>query len=298
VTFNTISSSTSNFKTVVATAGGSAVAVNVIVYELTGALTPEDDFTGRSAEKYGLRERVTLGFQTSPSVAASSIGGLRWSVGSSQGTVTNETGNTGIGQYEAPFSATTANLEVSIVDGPSKDVKRSYSRTVVAPSGGSVARNITQPLIHCNGKSSSGFYGYIYLHPKDVSFARIYFTEGGGVISAQGFYLPDNGGEHEPWGVGFLPNACNSSTGCVAYSVDVIYTGQWSPPFSAGTLSWPIQWQYAETESVSSPVNFTTALHEASAESSGAATISKQGSGNYSRVVSDPTSGNGCTLGR
>lgn len=77
VTFNTASSSTSDFKTVIATAGNS-MTVNAIVYELTGTFTPEIVFTGRSLTRFGIEENITLGFTATPSLTASQIGGLQW----------------------------------------------------------------------------------------------------------------------------------------------------------------------------------------------------------------------------
>ena len=102
VTFNTVSSSTSDFKTVIATAGNS-MTVNVIVYELTGTFTPEIVFSGRSYTRFGIEENITLGFTASPSLTASQIGGLRWAIttsGTGNGTLTPQDNGTAI--YNAP----------------------------------------------------------------------------------------------------------------------------------------------------------------------------------------------------
>jgi hypothetical protein len=58
VTFSTVSSGTSNFKTVVATAGNSSMTVNVVVYNLEKVVTPVDNFEGRSQTTFGLKEVI------------------------------------------------------------------------------------------------------------------------------------------------------------------------------------------------------------------------------------------------
>lgn len=84
VTFNTKSSSTSDFKAVVATAGNS-MTVNVIVYELVNTFAPLDNFTGMSLTSYGLAEVVNLAFMASPTVTATQAGGLQWKIAGSGG---------------------------------------------------------------------------------------------------------------------------------------------------------------------------------------------------------------------
>jgi hypothetical protein len=296
VTFNTKSNSTSDYKTVIARVD-SPVIVNVIVYELIGALNPQDYFYGRSVDRYGLLETVDLGVLVSPSITDNQAGGFRWLVGAGQETVTNRTGNTGIGEYVAPFSPMNVTLEIEVVQGPSKGQKISYSKTIVEPSGGCVERDISRPLIHCQNYSSAGFYGIIYLLPKDVSFSRLYFREGGGQIMANGFYASENGGQHVPWSTGALVYGCNLVTGYIAYSGDIIYTNRWSGPFSVGQLSVPIAWKYDRIENpATGAIQFATGLHEQEADAVGTAIIEKSGSGAFSRMVSDASSGDGCTI--
>ncbi len=80
VTFNTDSSTINNPVTVTATSGNT-VTVNVIVYELTGIFTPQDNFAGRSTSRYGLLERVNLTYSSTPgAVPAAQAGGLVWKI--------------------------------------------------------------------------------------------------------------------------------------------------------------------------------------------------------------------------
>jgi hypothetical protein len=84
VALNSVSSSTSDYKTVTAECGNT-VTVNVLVYDLTGNLVPEDNFSGRSQTDYGLEELVGLSYTTSPS----GISGLpvQWTIESGVGTL-------------------------------------------------------------------------------------------------------------------------------------------------------------------------------------------------------------------
>ena len=88
MTFNTASTSASDFKTVKATAGNTLTA-NVIVFELATTLTPDDNFAGRSLESLGIHERVTLGASITPSgLTAADLGGIQWVQDPGGGTLT------------------------------------------------------------------------------------------------------------------------------------------------------------------------------------------------------------------
>lgn len=118
VTFSTVSSSATDFKTVIATSGNS-VTVNVIVYDLTGTFTPENNFSGRSLENFGIEEVVTLGFTATPSVSVSQIGGLRWRiVNTGTGNGTLSANDVGTGTFNAPDTAKAITLAIKVLDGP------------------------------------------------------------------------------------------------------------------------------------------------------------------------------------
>jgi hypothetical protein len=101
VAFNTLSSNSSDYKTVWAECGTSRVTANIIVYDFDGELDPDDNFSGRSEAAYGIGETVDLRFETTPSgITATQAGGLEWTKDSGVGTVSNA-GDDGTADYEA-----------------------------------------------------------------------------------------------------------------------------------------------------------------------------------------------------
>lgn len=123
VTFSTPSSSTVDYQTITATCGNTSVTANVIVYNLTPTLTPQDNFEGRDLDSYGVCEYINLNFQTTPSgISASEIGGLQWQITSSGGTLTDN--GDGTGTYQCPDEATTVIPSLTITAGPMRGQKR------------------------------------------------------------------------------------------------------------------------------------------------------------------------------
>lgn len=295
ISFSTLSSNTSDFKTVIATSGSSSAVVNVIVFSLTGTLNPQAFFTGRSNDRYGLKEAVNLGFIASPAVSSQQMGSLNWSISEGQGSVTNNTNLNGAGVFNASDQSGEVKLFLRIENGPSKGLGfLTDTLTVVAPSGAYIVKNGEVPVLHCQNYSSAGFQGFVYLTPKDVSFENLFFKEGHGIIQAPpGFYHNQHGLDHDPTDVGLqISTPSDASTGSLAF-YDTIYTLNWTGPFSSGTLSWPIEWKYgfSATDPISSYVYFTDGVHAASADGQGAASISKANSGTFTKSVSDATSG-------
>jgi hypothetical protein len=292
VTFNTKSNNTTDYKTVIASVV-SPVVVNVIVYELTGAINPQDYFYGRSTDRFGLLEKVNLGFLASPSLTTQQIGTLRWSIQQGFGSVTNDTNLNGAGIFTADRNAGSVRLALNIENGPSKGVGfLSDLLSVIAPSDAYIIKNPAVDVLHCQNYSSVGFQGFVYLLPKDVSFSNLYFQEDGGTIQAQGYYQNQNGLTHDPTGFGYSVNSCNIITGCEAF-YDTIYTNNWTGPFSPGTLTWAIEWKYgfSASDPIQSYVLFTYGVHSTVVNSKGTATISKAGSGSFTKEVSNSTSG-------
>lgn len=124
------------------------------------------------------------------------------------------------------------------------------------------------------------------------SHSNLYFKEGLGTIQAQGYYQNQDGQTHDPTYTGSLIYGCNIVSGCVAF-YDTIYTNNWTQPFSSGTLNWPIEWKYGfnENDSIQNYVWFTYGVHYGEADGQGAATVTKAGSGPFSKKVSELTSG-------
>jgi hypothetical protein len=75
-----------------------------VVYELTGVLTPQDNFPNRNQANYGLQEKVDLTFTISPIlITAAQAGDLRWKVAGGQGVVNGN--NNGTDTFTAPGTA-------------------------------------------------------------------------------------------------------------------------------------------------------------------------------------------------
>ena len=292
VTFNTKSTSTTDYKTVIASTGTPKI-VNVIVYELTGTLNPQDYFNSRSTDRYGLKEDVNLGFLVTPNVTAQQMGDLTWKIISGSGTLNNTT--TGLDIYTAPKIVGDVILKIEIQMGPSKGTGLQYNKTIVAPSGAYIIKSLALPdLIHCQGFSSVGFMGDVKLLPKDVSFANLYFREGGGRLNANGFYISDDGRQHQPTAFMTQITDCNIVLGCNAF-LDEIYTGKWSPDpvlgFYYGNATWNIDWLYAFNADINPIFNgqtrFTGGVHYQESNNIGTASIQKAGAGPFSKQVGE-----------
>lgn len=287
VTFNTVSSSTTDYKTVIAkaSANGSPKTVNVIVYELTGTLTPVDNFQGRSLIKFGLEEIVNLSFTANPSITATQASGLRWTIGNGTGQLPQQ--DDGIGTYTAPESAESSTLKLSVLNGPSKNQSITVDITILAPSNGYLVK--TSNIEHTFGDFGGAFQGRIYFEPRDVSFSRIGFREGTTTGVATGYLLRYlNGYIHTATPVTVPIGQCSIADGCRILGTDTIRT-RLSPaptPYSNGTFNWAIPWNYYTT---SSSVSFTIANHNCSADAFGNAGLQKKGAGPYQIAVNDPT---------
>ncbi|MGA9997093.1 MAG: hypothetical protein WBP93_16870 [Pyrinomonadaceae bacterium] len=288
VTFNTASTSTSDFKTVIATAGNS-VTVNVIVYNLTGVLTARDNFTGRSNTDFGVAEVVDLSFTATPAVTAAQAGGLQWKQTTGSGTLTGMTDGTGT--YTAASSPESVTLKLEVQAGPSKGLGPSTNINVIAPSG---AYQVQQPgsgVAHAQGTCSAGFHAITYLTPKTVSFINIEAREGTTSAAATGWLARDNGVTH-PVG-SWLPVAnCDISTGCQIQAIDSIYN-QYPPNYGGpmwgnGDFQWniPREWRVG----TGSATQYTSLLHHFISDAAGKATISKGGAGPFSKNANDPNS--------
>lgn len=284
VTFSTISSTTTDNKTVIATAGTSTKTVNVIVYSLTGVLTPSDNFAGRSTVRFGLREDVDLTYTVTPSVTVSQMGGLGWTLASGDGTLPGT--SNGISTYTAPLTSASATLKLNINSGPSMNQGPTYAITIVEPNGAYMIKKPNTSVRHTVNKLGVGFLAQAFLTPVDVSFDKLGFSEGTATASAYGFWASLNSETHGANGP-FPITDCNINTGCLAFE-DVVDTNDWDPPFSDGSFTWVIPWRYVGSGTFY--VTFTSATHYQTAETTGRATIQKGGAGAFAKNAGDSTS--------
>jgi hypothetical protein len=127
---------------------------------------------------------------------------------------------------------------------------------------------------------------------KDVSFRNVDFREGSVAAIASGFFAGINGIQHPTTATALTIGGCDPVNGCQVNGMDTVYTGDWSPPFSAGDFVWNIPWQYAVVPRAW--VTFTTATHHQWADAApnlGRAHIEKKGAGPFTKDANDPTSG-------
>jgi outer membrane protein OmpA-like peptidoglycan-associated protein len=145
-------------------------------------LTPGDNFAGRSRTRFGVGESIDLSFMSIPSRPAADFGGLQWRIGSGGGTLTGVT-VTGFGTYDAPATADTVRLELTIASGVNAGrVVGSRTISIVEPSavrmvavaGSAPGFNGTIPA----GRVGAGFQADVFVDPRDVSFQGVVFGEG------------------------------------------------------------------------------------------------------------------------
>ena len=288
VTFSTVSTSLTNFKTVIATAGNS-VTVNVVVYQLTGVLTPQDNFTGRSNTDFGVGEVIALSFTATPAVTDTQAGGLRWKQTTGSGTLTADTDGTGT--YTAANSPESVTLKLEVQAGPSKGRGPDSNISVIAPNGAYQVQNPGSGIRHVQGTCSAGFQAITYLLPKTVSFTHIEAREGTTTATATGWLAGSNGDTHTT-GNWFTVANCSSTTGCQIQALDGIYN-QYPQNYGGtmwgnGEFKWniPREWRIG----TGSATQYTTLLHHFVSDAAGKGTISKGGAGPFSKNANDPTS--------
>jgi len=182
-------------------------------------------------------------------------------------------------------------VRLTMLDGPSKDSGATKNITIVAPSGGSASKQPTSGIRHFQNWWSCGFIADIYVSPADVSFANLFFKEEEVGASANGWLAFLNTVGHSPGGAARIGFG-SISTGARVAADDHIFSGKYNAAgqgaYAAGIASWSIPWKYSVGGVVWSSI--TTANQSASSTSTGKCSISKQGSGLYSKELSDSDS--------
>jgi hypothetical protein len=289
-TFNNVSSGLTDYKTVIVGNGSNQKTVNVIVYELTGILTPQDNFANRTQAAYGVSEKVDLSFTANPAVTAEQIGGLEWKRISGSGFIENNADNPGIGTFTAPDTASSESIKLEVTEGASKGQGVSYNKSVVAPSSAVAVQDTTVGnVVHTQGMCSVGFYLTVYLRPTNVSFREIRFYEDEVLPTlATGYYL-GNANENHPRGAEFDVLGGNFATGNKVNWTDNPLT-EGNPPCASGEFIWDIPWKYIANSANTSGHLFYTARHRQFIPSYNVVSIEKAGVGPFTKAVSDPSS--------
>jgi len=285
VTFSTLSSSTSDYKTVTATCCNDTVTANVIVFEFEGIFCPYDNFDGRTQESYGLEEMVELTFNTDPpGITAYQTGGLTWDwVG--VGDLSSYIG-TGTASYDAEHIADTVAFSLIIDSGPSKDHFQIYLKSVIEPSGTRMTRVNPNNVWHTQGIASAGIKLYYWLDPKTVSFSNLEFGEDAcNTTNDAGCWLGFQGHAQNTFG-SILGG--DSTTGCRVNLPDYAWAAiaSWG---NGGTFTWNIPTQYIDDTSTRNTFGSTQSqVH--TTQASGDATQAKGGQSGTA-ALNDPTSG-------
>ncbi len=264
-----------------------AKTVTINVFTLQGRLTPMDNFAGRSQTRLGIAEVVSLDFATTPSgITASQIGGLNWKRVSGGGTL-NAHPTIGTGTYTAPSTAGTTRLKLEIQSGPSKGLGPDYTRSIVTPSNSTMQQMPGSGIWHVQGQASIGFRGIMHMRPTDVSFSNVDWREGFTRAIATGYHAPVNGLPHQV-GIWIPIGNCSLLTGCQVLGFDTVSMGPFPGPYSNGSFTWPIPWEYKVGQGPAT--QFTVATHHSDIFPTGRITISKKGVGPFSRNLNDPSS--------
>ena len=299
VTFNSISSNTSDYKTLVAASSQTPVTVNIVVYELSTQVTPEDNYVpippqvARSLTDFGLKERVGFGFIASPAITAAQAGGLQWTVQTGTGTIPTPIRTDGLAIYTAPISAESSTLRLEVLSGPSKGGNISYDINVVAPVNGYLVKisNIERTL----GDFGGSFIGEFFLEPRNVSFYNLHFSEGAATPTTSGYLAYFANYPHSASPMPAAINGCIPAIGCNKVAgTDTVTTRMHpaNPPGLGGYVgdaNWPIPWLFHEN-ALTAGTQFTIANHHCASDKFGTALLSKKGAGPFSIAINDPTS--------
>ncbi len=298
VTFPTLSASTSDFKTVIATCGNTSMTANVIVYQLTPVVTPEDNFAGRDLTTCGVCELLDLSFTTLPiGLTESEIGGLQWVIASGGGVLTGGVGGTGT--YQCSDVADTVTLALEITGGVMFGQQVEVVLPIVPPDGAKVLQQNGTMLWHNYNSCSVGFCGDCYATcMKAVSFKEIQVREGECLGKATGLYKDRglDGLKHPAVDLWFnlktlvVGKGYQSDFSGFTRQYDKIASGTQDPPYSKGTFTWPIPCHYRnKTTGTIAAMPYATNTQYWESDDAGMCTINKAGSGNFSSGAGDAT---------
>jgi hypothetical protein len=291
VTFNTLSTSTSDYKTVTAECGNT-VTVNVIVYDFEGVLSPAEKFDGRSLTSFGIAEDLELESEIDPTgVTPAQVGGLRWSYYGDNGTLSNVDASSGTADYRiGTFPCSVFYLVLTVDSGPSSDSFKLCVGSKVFPSGSVVQKS--ECLWHNENSFSIGLLTDFYLSPKNVSFANIQFKEGQCTGTATGWFvgrLPSL--VHDAWDNWYDVGEGNIDTGCkvLLSGGDEAKAGPiYDPfPYADGVFYWNIPW-LSKVGAVED--DFDYAHQEFTVDETGRATVQKGSVGPHAVMHGDDAS--------
>ena len=284
VMFYTVSSSSADYKTVTASCGNTVTA-NEVVFDMTGILTPADNFAGRSLVSYGLKEIVNLSYSTSPT-GVSPL--LEWKKTSGVGYL-----DLGTGTYDAGGTEGAVILRLEVTAGPSKGEGAPYCKFVMAPSGTRMTK-ASQVTCHVQYSCTVAMKLYYWLTPANVSFSNLEFGEGTcPAENVEGILVGHVAAHPDSWFGAILPGASDANgnpLGCRVATADYPGIESVPPPFTpnGGSFSWSIPTLYNTLEQ-EEDVEFGDGQEQVmTVGSTGSATVTKGGEV-ASAAFDDPT---------
>jgi hypothetical protein len=228
------------------------------------------------------RARTTIGVgeEVNLTCSNSSVG---WSV-------TGDAVLNGGGASATLQAGSTAGAVVVTATGPTCTCSITFN--VITPSDPLMQPAPGYDLKHHSGRPDCGYYGEFYLPPDTVSFKNLEVREKNSKCVAEGFYIKFNNITHQPAGQTesgwFTMNDCVSGKGTPANLDDTIYSGDpggAGPPFEAGTMTFPIVWEYRVRGGAATALKQFEQKHVVDA--TGKCTTAKDGA-SASRVPGDP----------
>ncbi len=297
VTFNTLSTSTSDYKTVSVECGNIAT-LNVIVYNFVAHCQPQNNFDGRSYNHCGDCEHFNLYCNITPTgLTAAQIGKLLWDKDefSQYATFISRNENTGTGEFKASNIANTDYIWCEVKSGPSAGVYQDFIIPVIQPDGGYCYKDPSSYIYHEHNYYSIGLCTYMFLTPTDVSFTWIRFKECSCTpTSCIGWFAtsPHNflNFSHNEWAWPVPVGSGDKNLGCRIimeyywpydpHDYAEFYCFNTCTPYSYGYFKWDIPWKYYDPNPpYTSLILIGNMNQESHVYNNGNATIQKDGEG-------------------
>ena len=258
-----------------------------VIFETTDLkieIIPDDNFQGRSLTSLGLLETGSV--KVSPKNPGGDIFPLKeLKVVNGNDFFTLRAVNLANGT--AKFTAGDMQGRATILATSKNGKSLTYDVIAITPSGAVMIQKPGTNVYHQNQSASVGIKALVFLLPKNVSFNNIFFREGEGTAKGIGWYKDNgkDGEKHTPTPEPLTIGKGNIQTGCQVNAVDTMQGSPYVGPYSNGTFTWPIDFEY---NSGNDWEKFFTAIQIEVIEPSGRLSIKKIDLGFYSKEFNDP----------
>ncbi|MEM6725540.1 MAG: DUF4157 domain-containing protein, partial [Bacteroidota bacterium] len=268
-------------------------------------ILPNDNFAGRSLNRFGIAELLSLNYLAAPHIQAAEHFGLRWVSLIGSGRIFPNPLPAFSARYIAGNNPGTEIVALQVTSGPATGtILMTAAIPLIAPTFSNMVQRPGDGVCHRNGVASVGFRGDMFMQPNDVSFMTgllpaafgLRWREGTGTMMAVNSLSAFNGTVHTPTAPPINIGAGNFATGNQILGSDTVTTGHATAdtgflglgkPDWSGAFIWPIEWQYIAPGAT--PVTYMTAFQVASIDAAGTASIFKVNSGVVTRALGAPT---------